>query len=337
MAFIVFLSCLLKCRPVKKLLKILAVIVAVLIVLVIGAYIWATVSANKIRAQKFEVHTYDFPVPFPVTESEAPGMSEADRAQLATKQAIERGKHLVESRYVCTECHGKNFGGGTMIDAFPIGTLLGPNITTGKGSRTLDYKPADWDHIVRHGILPNGQPAVMPSEDFQLLSDQELSDVISYVRSQPPVDNTVPSPSFGPLGKFLLASGQLKLSASEIATHQGTHQARPPAAEATAEFGKHLATICFGCHRPNLAGGPIVGGDPSWPPARNLTPHAEGLASVTYEQFVKAVREGVRPNGEALKPPMTLLVPYAQKMTDVEMQALWAYLRSIPAAPTNVK
>jgi cytochrome c553 len=321
----------------KKLLKILAVIVAVLILAVIGTYIWATIASNRVLGQTYAVHTYEVPIPFPVDESEAPGASEGDRLQLATTRAVERGRHLVESRYVCVECHGANFGGGTMIDAFPIGTLLGPNITTGKGSRTVDYKPADWDRIVRHGVLPNGKPAVMPSEDFKLMSDQELSDIIAYIRSRPPVDNVVAAPSFGPLGKFLLATGNLQPSAAAIETHQGPHTRQPPATAATVEFGRHMAAICVGCHRQNLAGGPIVGGDPSWPPARNLTPHADGVANMTYEQFVKTMREGVRPDGSALKVPMSTLMPYAQKMKDVEMQALWAYLRSLPATPTPDK
>jgi len=322
---------------VRKLLKILAILVAVLIVAAIGAYVWATISANRVLAQTFAVHAYDFAIPFPVGELEAPGVSEADRRQQAGDRAIERGKHLVESRYVCTECHGANFGGGTMIDAFPIGRLLGPNITTGKGSRTINYQPADWDRIVRHGVLPTGLPAVMPSEDFKLMSDQELSDVVAYVRSRPPVENEVPAPSFGPLGKFLLATGQMRPSATLIETHQGTHAQQPPASAVTVEFGRHMASICVGCHRPNLAGGPIVGGDPSWAPARNLTPHPDGLGKVTYEQFVKAMREGVRPDGTPLKPPMNGLKAFAQRMTDVEMQALWAYLQSVPAAATPEK
>ena len=321
----------------KKLLKILAVLVAVLILVILGVYIWATMAANRVLAQTFSVHPYDFPVPFPMAESDAPGTGEADRQRMAAEQAIARGKHLVESRYVCIECHGANFGGGTMIDAFPIGKLLGPNITTGNGSRTLNYKPADWDRIVRHGVLPNGRPAVMPSEDFKLMSDQELSDVVAYVRSRPAVDNVVPEPSFGPLGKFLLATGRMRPSATLIETHQGSHTTQPPATEATAEFGRHLAAICVGCHRPDFAGGPIVGGDPSWVPARNLTPHPEGLEKTTYEQFVKAMREGVRADGTPLKPPMTLLAPYAQRMKDVELQALWAYLRSLPPVPTPQK
>jgi mono/diheme cytochrome c family protein len=321
----------------KKLLKILAIILAVLILVVIGAYVWATISANGVLSQTFGVHAYELPIPFPLSDAEAAGLGEAERSLRVGDLAIERGRHLVESRYVCTECHGTNFGGGTMIDAFPIGRLLGPNITTGKGSKTINYKPADWDRIVRHGVLPSGRPAVMPSEDFKLMSDQELSDVVSYIRSRPPVDNEVAAPSFGPLGKFLLATGQIIPSASVIDTHQGTHVEQPPAAEATAVFGKHLAAICVGCHRENLAGGPIVGGDPSWVPARNLTQHPDGLAKVTYDQFLKTMREGVRADGTPIKPPMNALMPFAQKMTDVEMQALWAYLKSVPAMPTPEK
>ena len=212
----------------RKLLKILAILVAILIVAVIGAYIWATMSANRVLAQTFAVHAYDFAIPFPVVRVGGGRRERIESRLQASDRAIERGKHLVESRYVCTECHGANFGGGTMIDAFPIGRLLGPNITTGKGSRTINYKPADWDRIVRHGVLPTGQPAVMPSEDFKLMSDQELSDVVAYIRSRPPVDNEVPAPSFGPLGKFLLATGQLRLSAtSSIPIRARTRTSRP--------------------------------------------------------------------------------------------------------------
>ncbi len=103
----------------------------------------------------------------------------------------------------------------------------------------------------------------------------------------------------------------------------------------TAEFGQHLAGVCTGCHRADLSGGPIAAGDPSWVPARNITPHEEGLAGWTYEQFVGAMRDGQRPDGTALQMPMTLVAQYAQRMTDVEMEALWVYLQSVPAVPTG--
>jgi mono/diheme cytochrome c family protein len=216
-----------------------------------------------------------------------------------------------------------------MVDAFPIGSLLAPNLTLGTGSRTAQFQPRDWDRIVRHGVVREGHPAVMPSEDFQYMSDQELSDIVSYIRSLPPVNNTVPTSTFGPLGYILVASGKMKFSATQIASHTAPHAARPPEAT-SAEFGKHLATVCMGCHGPDFSGGPITGGDPAWPPARNLTPDATGLKGWTYEQFVTAVATIQRPDGTKLRPPMTLMATYGQSMTDVERQALWGYLQSLP-------
>jgi mono/diheme cytochrome c family protein len=243
---------------------------------------------------------------------------------------VERGRHLVFARYACVECHNPGFVGGVMIDAFPIGTLLGPNLTLGKGSRTLNYTAKDWDHLVRHGILPDGRAAVMPSEDYQRMSDQELSDIVAFIRSNPPADNTVPKSTLGPLGKILVATGQLPTSVSIIGDHQSPHLVYPPVPAPTAEFGKHLAAICSGCHSPDFAGGPIKGGDPAWPPARNLTPHATGLAGWTNEQFNAAMKQSVRPDGTPLREPMTLVAKYAANMTPMELEALWLYFQSLP-------
>jgi mono/diheme cytochrome c family protein len=316
----------------KTFFKVLVGLVIAVILLLGGAYLWATMSSNRLATRTFESHTVDFPIPFPVAPDEATalGLSPGAAEELARTRAIARGEHLVTSRYACVECHGQNFGGGTMIDAFPIGTLLGPNLTAGAGSRTLDYTPADWDRAVRHGILPDGRPSAMPSVDFRSMSDQELSDVVMYIRSFPPVDNTVPEKSLGPLGKVLVATGQLPFSADVIESHTAEHAALPPPSEVSVEFGRHLAGVCSGCHGENFAGGPIPGGDPAWPPARNLTPDPTGLSGWTYENFVSALREGVRPDGTPLRAPMDAMPIYAQEMTEVEIQALWTYLQSLP-------
>lgn len=91
-----------------------------------------------------------------------------------------------------------------------------------------------------------------------------------------------------------------------------------------------------GCHGQNLAGGPIAGGDPRWPPARNVTPHADGLAGWTFEQFTTSLREGTRPDGTLLRVPMTIVAPYARNMTDIELQALWMYLQSVPPVASTM-
>jgi hypothetical protein len=86
----------------------------------------------------------------------------------------------------------------------------------------------------------------------------------------------------------------------------------------------------MGCHREDLGGGPIVGGDPSWPPAANLTSGPGGIGDWTLAQFSVALRDGKRPDGTALRAPMSGMMPYARNMTQVELEALWAYLRSLP-------
>jgi mono/diheme cytochrome c family protein len=314
-----------------------------------GAYLWASTVASDRLSAKYEVHRTDFPIPFPLSDAEiaalraerrastgsgADTVSALDLAAVATERAVARGKHLLETFYACAECHGADFGGGVMSDDPAFGRLLGPNLTTGKGSRTLTYTAADWDRMVRHGIKPNDTASPMPSRDFFLMTDRELSDVVSYIRSLPPVDKEVAPVSFGPIGKAMVATGQMPLSADIHPTkHQLAHEALPPAAEANATLGRHLAQTCSGCHGATLAGGKIIGGPPDWPPAANLTP--TGLAGWTFDDFARALKEGMSKNGVALRDPMALMGKFAKNMTDVEIQALWAFISELPPQPTG--
>ena len=322
----------------KAVLKIVGVLVAVLLVAAGGFYTWASMTTSRLTARTFETHTVDFPIPFPLDAAEAASLGlTGDALQAAARsRAIERADHLLAARYGCRECHGKNFGGGVMVDDAMLGHFLAPNLTLGKGSRTANFTARDWDRIVRHGVKSDGHGAVMPSNDFQNMSDQELSDIVTFIRAQPAVDNTVPASTFGPVGKVLIALGKLTYAADTLAANT-VHRARPPAENTSAEFGKHLANVCTGCHGPDLSGGPIVGGDPSWPPARNLTPDATGLKGWTYEQFVTAIADGKRPDGTELRAPMSAVVPpMAKNMREVEKQALWAYLQSVPAVAKKI-
>ncbi len=303
-------------------------------------------ASDRALGQRFELHSVDFPVPFPLEEGElaelraerAPAAAEGadplaglDLEALATERAVERGRHLVEARYGCGECHGADFGGGVMVDDPLLGRLLAPNLTTGQGSRTLAYTPADWDRMVRHGVKPDGTPSPMPSKDFVAMSDRELSDIVTYIRSLPPVDATVEPVSFGPLGRVLLATGQFELSATAHPDHAAEHARVPPAEAPDATFGRHIAQACTGCHRRDFTGGPIVGGDPSWPAAADLT----ALDGWTYEDFTTAMREGKRPDGTALKSPMSEVPKFAAKMSETELRAMWAYLQSLPGGPNG--
>lgn len=316
----------------KKGLKLSGMFVATILALGTGFYLWASWKTTRIYGQPADVHEVEFPIPFPAGDGPVARSGPAPKAtdSAAAARAVERGRHLIETRYPCADCHGKDFSGGVMIDVPLIGRVFGPNLTAGRGSATDGYTAGDWDRIVRHGVGPDGTPTAMPSESFRDMSDQELSDIVTYLRSVPAIDNEVPPVSIGPVGKLLIATGKITPAYYRIAVHDQPHSNLPPAEEPSIDFGRHLAATCVGCHREDLAGGPIAGGDPNWVSAANLTPHTDGLGDWTAAQFAVAMREGVRPDGTPLLTPMAELVAYTAGMSDVEIEALWVYLRSLP-------
>lgn len=72
--------------------------------------------------------------------------------------------------------------------------------------------------------------------------------------------------------------------------------------------------------------------------AANLTPDNEtGIGEWTEEAFVQSLRTGKhqgQPNGRDILPPMPW--PGIKLMTDEDLKALWAYLRSIPPMKNQV-
>ena len=90
------------------------------------------------------------------------------------------------------------------------------------------------------------------------MSDQELSDIVTYIRSQPPVDEATQPPVLGPLGKVLLATGQLPVSADVLA-NLTDHLALPPVTDVSVDFG---APHRFTLHRVSRSG--ALGRPDSW-------------------------------------------------------------------------
>jgi mono/diheme cytochrome c family protein len=96
--------------------------------------------------------------------------------------------------------------------------------------------------------------------------------------------------------------------------------------------GKYLVTIgiCGSCHTPNYSGGRKTGGILS----ANLTPDKEtGLGTWTEDQIVEALRNGKRPDGSDVRPPMGVF--FYHDLSDTDAHAIAAYLHQVPAVKVD--
>jgi mono/diheme cytochrome c family protein len=244
--------------------------------------------------------------------------------------AIERGARVVVLRG-CTHCHGPDLAGRSFIDDALLAHMYTPNLTSGGLGGKLS--PADWERAVRHGVGHDGRSLIiMPAVDFHHLGNEDLGDIIAYARSLPAVDKSWPTPpKVGPLGRAFVVFAPEPAIPAEHIDHSAPHPPAPPVG-ATPEYGRYLASICTGCHQPDLAGGPTDGGVV----AANLTMHeATGLGRWSEADFAKTLRSGVRPDGRALDPVMPW--PITAQMNDVELSAIWSYLKTLPVLPARTE
>ena len=239
---------------------------------------------------------------------------------------VERGRHLATSRG-CSDCHGADLGGRVMIDAQPMGRLVATNLTPGGIGRHYDART--FEHAIRHAVAFDGTPlVVMPAQDFIGLSDEDVAALIAYLQSLPAVRSKLPETALGALPRVLFTLGKMPLLPALTLDHAQVGPAQAPAEAATPEFGQYVAQTCIGCHGAGLSGGRVPGTPPSFPAARNITPDATGLAGWSEADFVRAMREGKRPDGAAIDEFMPWK-SFAQ-MTDTELAALWVYLQTVP-------
>jgi cytochrome c553 len=228
--------------------------------------------------------------------------------------AIARGKHIA-TIWSCTRCHGDNLS-GTVITNDPIsglvpilGSIPASNLTAGNGGIANSYTDADWVRAIRHGVTPNGRVEILMN-DYSILSDRDLGDLIAYLKQIPPVDSDQSARSYGPLLPIFPAIG-LFTPAADAMDHNAP---RPtdPALGATKEYGKYLVGICTGCHNKAIA---------------------NGLSKWSREDFVRAFRSGVLPNGTRFGSTMSSKT--FSEMNDTELSALWLYMQN--TSPTQAQ
>lgn len=245
------------------------------------------------------------------------------RPAAADAGALEHGGHIAQTRG-CLSCHGPDLGGSKVVDDPLIGRWHAPNLTRGAGGVSPDYGDIDYLRAIRHGVNRNGRPLLlMPSHEFAHFSDRDMGDLLAYLNSVPPVNRERVPLTVGPLARALILANKITIPAERIDHGSVAPQNILPGV--TVEYGKYLAVGCQGCHRPGYTGGKIAGAPPHWPPAADLTREpGTPFATWTEADFMRAMREGRRPDGSEINRAM----PWRAlgKMTDDELGAIWLYL-----------
>ena len=221
--------------------------------------------------------------------------------------AIARGKH-VATIWACTRCHGEDLSGMVLANdplsgLVPLsGTVVASNLTSGMGGVVSSYIDADWVRTIRHGVMPDGHVEVLMF-NYSTMSDQDLCNLIAYLKQVPPVDTDYPEMSYGPIVPVVTNIGLLTPAAEQI-----DHNAAcptDPTPGATAEYGGYLSTICISCHGSGV--GSMVG---NW----------------NKDAFIHTFQTGVLPNGKPFGPTMSSNT--FRDLNETELSALWLYFTS---------
>jgi len=281
--------------------------------------------------------------PVPTYAVEAPTIElDADSASIA------RGEHLVALS--CALCHyskkGKSMEGHPWREK-DFGDLYTANLTRHPDSKLSQYSDGELALLLRTGIKQNGEMAlVMPR--YAHMSDEDLASVIAFLRTDAPM--TAPSDKQWPERKInYMAKLLTKIAIKPLPYAEGVPTPTPVDKVAHGEYlAQNLA--CYHCHSANFAtlneaepeqsegyfggGNLILKKDGSAKvPSSNLTPHPEyGLGRYDLAQFGEAVRYGKGIGDKSLDHSM----PRFTNLSDQEVEALWAYLQTLPAIDNQI-
>jgi mono/diheme cytochrome c family protein len=266
---------------------------------------------------------------------------------------IARGKYLVYGPAHCADCHGAVgtelrvnageevplSGGKTFV--IPPASVHLPNITPDKSGigKLTDEQIA---RSLRYGVGYDGR-ALIDFMPFHNTSDDDMTAIISYLRTTEPVSNEVPKNEFTFLGKILKA---LVIKPTGP-TGEVPKSVKP---DSSIEYGKYLATSvanCRGCHTErDLKTGAFVGPDYAGGfeieslvdknyifHTPNISPDKKTghIYDWSEEMFLARFRKG------KLIPQSPMPWGPFGRMTDMEIKAIYRYLKTVTPVERKIE
>jgi mono/diheme cytochrome c family protein len=247
----------------------------------------------------------------------------------------------------CLGCHTDTkpgampYAGGRVLDT-PFGKFYGPNITPHPEAGLGKWSEADFRRAIRLGERPDGAhyyPA-FPYPSFTGMTDADLRDLWAYLRSLPPGNRPNQAHDLRvPFSwRFLVTFWKWLFFAPRPF-------AANPQAPAQVNRGAYLVSVlghCGECHTPrNFLGGPkgnrlLAGGKLPEGRVPNLTPTR--LKKWNDGQLREFLRTGSTPEGDPPSDTMYEVIRNTtSQLTPQDLDALIAYLRSLPPLPDEPK
>ncbi len=270
-----------------------------------------------------------------------PGLALAEDTPARDK--IEAGEYIARAAD-CMSCHegpdGTPYAGGRPIST-PLGPIYASNISASREYGIGAYSEQDFRKVLRDGVSPEHSlyPA-MPYPSYRGMTDEDISALFAFMMSTDPVDKTPENRTdlgFPYNMRFLMRFWDgVELGDARAASGQDEQVARG------AYLVDHLAH-CGTCHTPRdgLMGtddSRYLGGAPlgSWH-APNITPDkTSGIGQWRAEDIVSYLKTGHAMNAAQAGGPMAEVVHYSTRhLKDEDLQAIAAYLRSVPALKTE--
>jgi mono/diheme cytochrome c family protein len=318
----------------KLAMKGLVAAVGTLVVLAVGFYVW--VEAN------YEKDYGGVPLPRIVASKDPAVIAQGDYVvhALAHCSACHQPAHTAKKREL--NPNRTDLRGGYEFEAGPFGKFFASNLTSDAETGLGGVSDGQIARAIRHGVDRRGRFAAFMALSVGNMADEDLTAVVSYLRSLPPKRNPVPHDQWGFVAKAL---------ASKFVPRDEPKLAYVPPGAASVERGKYLAhgpAACYACHsqRDPMSGfayvGPQLAGNPDPEPdqtnaayelvAPNLTPDPDTgkLATWSEEQFVTRFR-----TGRAIKGSIMPWENFAQ-MTDEDLRSIYRYLQTLPPVKRDV-
>lgn len=291
----------------KRVLKWFGIVVGALLGVVLLVYA-GVVAVSAARLNRAYVVSADFTLTVP------------DAAA-----AVAEGQRLFT--IMCESCHTENLAGQMQSD-FMFGRIVVANLTRGAGGIGSSRSDDDIARAVWYGVKPDGSPTVlMPPEFSRAISVSDMENLIAYIRSAPPVDTANPSLRPGPMMRVMHVTGGFPVVTAEAVDLNAPPPGTTPPEDALA-YGEQRAAFCTACHGADFSGIDFMG-------TPNITPHPTALGNWTEADFVRALREGVRPDGSDLSTDM----PWEtlRLYTDAELHAIWTFLQTVDPVASDVE